>query len=817
MTAISRSAFGRWGGRRSPIIPATRDGVEEVYSKWLEVYDPDVVYSYVDLTDAAILDFHERFTPGDLVLHYLAGSAEDWRRLRVSLPLEPLHSVSVIPMVKRHLQSRIDPIDKLFIVDRFWDKSHSEFIENNFGFISDTSSNVQIGRIEPTLFSCKTLISKASLENRSSAKSRNADYITSETELLEEIASNRSILSVSLLSDAFAHYVRPKDPLQDQGVTVFVGDTFDDRVSAWNVISKYDRPRTGEICTIYLSQQQSKDDNLLAAVWRLIDNKGVRDHQHGPYASIASCSLPLDDLKEIASRLVPKDQPYKRVACRVVPSGAAVVPDFHENSHYFTTGIFNEPVQTLSWEYDGNRSSVPLIRPWHVSEGQGPTSVSAGNWMVDFTIDRAEDHSPYANVNHHWHLPRRLRIDRFFHIERTWRSGFGLSNFVTSRVNSNGQLSLSLCSNLQSLTLDCPSDERAIRGALTSQFEWPAPKQGGPTRRQRFTDVRYSDKGRYFLGLIHQFQGVNEAVDVLLNSFWSKVFRELGADSAVNDPALVERLTATLRKKFGQGDWNISSGAGHEDVARKSIQAASTIRRGRRFLKFSDLRQRWQATVEANAENLGEMKPDLEAEIVRSISFLCQRKVLFQGVDWKCSYCYHDNWTSITSLDSVLGCEVCGRTRAAMVDGEWHFVLNKVLTNAYGSHGAEPVVYALGYLLKQWNVKSFYFVPAIKLWTSGYSEDRSNDCEIDLLAIVNGEVVAVEATTASSLSPQEVGKLAMFAERARPDKVLVVCGAASKRQLDSIQSSLEAALPLGVDCEVVKLSKTPELIHGLPH
>jgi len=47
LDAIFREAYGRWGGRRTLLVPATPDGIDERYGDWLWFYDADVIYSYV--------------------------------------------------------------------------------------------------------------------------------------------------------------------------------------------------------------------------------------------------------------------------------------------------------------------------------------------------------------------------------------------------------------------------------------------------------------------------------------------------------------------------------------------------------------------------------------------------------------------------------------------------------------------------------------------------------------------------------------------------------------------------------------------------
>ncbi len=46
---IFSESYSRWGGRRTLIIPVNEGELAENYSKWLEWYEPDIVYSFVKL------------------------------------------------------------------------------------------------------------------------------------------------------------------------------------------------------------------------------------------------------------------------------------------------------------------------------------------------------------------------------------------------------------------------------------------------------------------------------------------------------------------------------------------------------------------------------------------------------------------------------------------------------------------------------------------------------------------------------------------------------------------------------------------------
>ena len=71
LDGIFADSYGRWGGRFSLIVPCVDGKLSPTYWPWLESYDPDIVYSYVALDRADVLEIHERLSPADYISHEL--------------------------------------------------------------------------------------------------------------------------------------------------------------------------------------------------------------------------------------------------------------------------------------------------------------------------------------------------------------------------------------------------------------------------------------------------------------------------------------------------------------------------------------------------------------------------------------------------------------------------------------------------------------------------------------------------------------------------------------------------------------------------
>src|SRR5688572_20699230 len=69
LDGIFADCYARWGGRFSLVVPCLDGDVDSDYWPWLEAFDPDLVYAYVDLQSKAILEVHERLAPADFIRH----------------------------------------------------------------------------------------------------------------------------------------------------------------------------------------------------------------------------------------------------------------------------------------------------------------------------------------------------------------------------------------------------------------------------------------------------------------------------------------------------------------------------------------------------------------------------------------------------------------------------------------------------------------------------------------------------------------------------------------------------------------------------
>src|SRR5690348_11608467 len=98
LDSVFAECYGRWAGRRSLLVPADSGGIDPRYDEWLWYFDPDIIYSFVALTDDAVAALHERYAPAFLRLHQEPRiKRDDPPRFSIELPIDALSSISVLP------------------------------------------------------------------------------------------------------------------------------------------------------------------------------------------------------------------------------------------------------------------------------------------------------------------------------------------------------------------------------------------------------------------------------------------------------------------------------------------------------------------------------------------------------------------------------------------------------------------------------------------------------------------------------------------------------------------------------------------------
>jgi hypothetical protein len=210
--AIIAEAYSRWGGRHTLVVPATADGIDARYDKWLWVYDADVIYSFVGLTDASVAAIHEKYAPGYLTLHGARTVPEQQRNFRIELPIACAPSLSVLPAFRSQRWGFAGPPRNVQVLTKYFDRSESAFLQENFGFVRASFPTGGAGMPFPDLYSPLSLITPQALADPHNAREQGAEYLTDEASILDRLAvlnPNATILTLANVS-SFFRYRRAK-------------------------------------------------------------------------------------------------------------------------------------------------------------------------------------------------------------------------------------------------------------------------------------------------------------------------------------------------------------------------------------------------------------------------------------------------------------------------------------------------------------------------------------------------------------------------------------------------------------------------------
>ena len=473
-----------------------------------------------------------------------------------------------------------------------------------------------------------------------------------------------------------------------------------------------------------------------------------------------------------------------------------------------------DPEGRGSAEFHGRRAPVPLVYPWHMKESLPPAGLREGCWMLDLSIDREVDHCRYVNQRHAWRLPRRLRLERAFQYEREG-ARFPWVNTNQIRIVRSGLIGVALDVDATRASITTPDDFDALQIGICNDREWipfDRDRDHAPNGRLRFAAAEHSDKGRYLRGVMQLFESVPDAFSVLMNAYWRDVLHYLGAVASNTDEKKENQFLEVLRRRMGQSDGSLRFD--NEDqlrrLAQEALRAGRMVARETRYIWYGQLVKRWLRLVKCYLTahpSTGKIDTDETVRDVRylnrSVQYLCQREVLFQGREWRCRSCYNRNWIGIDDLSRTLICLICGRDEPAPVAGSWQFRINPFVLEAYRDQGSEAVIWALWQLSGQ-SRASFYFVPSLKLWLS-YPESVADPWfgEVDAVAVVDGLTYLVEAKSSKGLGEGEISQLLVAAERIRPDVLLIACMGPERAALDRSAEKLRAALPADIKVELL--------------
>jgi len=731
---------GLWGGRFNLIIPIDNGIISQGYWNLINFYDPDIVYSYVNLSEALIKKIDVEISPYHFIVHRVI--REDSYKFIPSIRGDFLSvDFSVLP------KGIFNPFRGKFsflICHNHPDWEHYFFFQTNFGIYNDNRMYQPPSELERLVISENSSLD--SFLEQIAEKGKGLIYpwqFTASEVPLKQFHNNK-------------YYHR-------DSFTVVVGDSVWDWLYMWNKAFLTSAWKRIEINQLYIPLNIAEAEKFAPAIKKLISVHAYRNDSHPPTVIFASSDMEETKLSEIGKKLTEKID--------ALPHAKRISHDFDELKD-LKDGAWFTP-KFIQHDYvSGNKF---YLKPPHPSlRGK----LGTGKSMVDFMIEYHPQKFSYTNMSYWWKLPRMHSLSRCF-IE----SGGG------GRIDSNGYLSVCLENKENPELCFRIPDDRSVISLLLMQDRTPNftddIRYNPKPIKSIYDHIQLSDKGRYLNGFLSLVGNLFNAGSLVEHHFWRTVFENMCGVNTPNESNVLTAVRNKLDKFVPRFLTNIPpEGDEKQNYISKVVDILShlTVRFGRHLkspatdITFSWLLQLFEderkAFIKIPGHEQGfEANPQInKQDLLEVLGDLTSLKILVQGIKPSCPRCGFQTWYAVDEVKAELTCNGCQFKMQIPPEIEWTYRLNSLVQDAIRHHGTFPVVWTLSQLLQN-SRESFIFRPCLEL-----REDYEGRimAEIDIACISDGKFIIGEIKTKSSqFTSDEIQKLCDVARNALPQQVLI--------------------------------------------
>lgn len=801
LDAIITECFGRWGGRRTPIIPTDGVTIESAYWSLLDQWDADLIYSYCELSESLESRLNALFAPSEIIVHDFSrgGNVCSPNYLR---NFQFLSSLSLLPLFESRSRNSGGSLPE--IVDNEILRTSQCGLSDTFGFPSTSCVGVSL-----LPFAHRIGIRDVRYANQFSKSE--VRYIQDQREWLNAVSNSATYLSLNRLSDTLVPYLENYSNHQNgwnNHMTIVVGSASVDRLLMWNAQHRYKSLGIDDDIPIIRVVPEIFDKGVPEWLLRWLRERNYR-HEDSSYAKktiLRSCSISQDNLE--------------RIAALVEGNVTHVSARHHDNPNIFKTDSVDQngpsrlvyPARKVTnFRFRNNEINVPAFPPFHM-ETFSNSRLTRGVWGLELDIARSEDHSWAANVKHRWLFPRRLRLDRTVKIENyatVLNQKIGLILPPGSRPARDGHLVVWDCMDWTRPVIKLPNDYAAFRGALLLRnSQTPAQirraKKNGTASAAALSSelnsvstnrdllpvsrVVISDKGRDLLGVLQFFDSFPEAVQFLTNPYWLTIISQLSSEEIQNKKRQVSIISKLIQESMSSGDDS-------EKIATRALALAGQTYVAQAF-KYQDFESLY-SVAKAHEDDLKDRGNQLRSDLRSSLTYLRNKGFMIQGFHWRCAACEHNNWVELERLSKIELCEICRQPESAPVDGGLHFRLNSFVEHAFSSSSSQgSVLWCLQQISQLAELdfkqarKCFSFAPALDLYAALATKPLT---DLDIIANVNGKIILVEVKRGfSGVNEKLFEQMFMVARKIKPDVLMF-----------AIQSKVPAEFPSWKEIELL--------------
>jgi hypothetical protein len=814
LDGIFADCYSRWGGRFSLVVPCLRGEIAKEYWAWLELFDPDIVYSYVELTDTSVLEIHERIGPADYIFHQLGNPPRlDLFGFKPRYPFTILSSLSTLFRFARHSPATIGP--KIKIVDCWHTEKASRFLSDNLGTYHASAATGIFPNDARSVAGLLTIVSDEHFQDRRYGVPPDLDRVATERIALEEFAGKRAT-SLSLLSSFYSPRLEVRDHRWGGAFNLVIGETFEDRLMFWNARLLIPTWLDRDLCCMRVTRDQLLDEDFSELVVKIINSRNYVDNGSGGQArlQVRSASHNNEELVDIVDMLSAKKL-WSIGGPPEIVSGGHVIPSDdalrHARERAHTLVGHSSNVEWHGFQWTAPVAYPPVVEPEHLKDAPNGQSFVTGLWAMDLTFAHESDRLRIGDHNL-WLLAKRWRMASAFETNFNSRSYEPIPISIR-RASRRGDLTIFAGVNRTLKSVKVPSISEAMRHAFcTDSSPWLASAGRPPWPLRKAAWMRPSNETPHLSGILGMTDGLANARRLLLHPFMEEIFADLGGAPNLADADIRNTVGALKKRARGRPVFDLKSESEQQALAALIVKAAQSIKAPRMYVSLDELRSRWRKYREnfwasqppasqGNAIDRQQWDEREQRAIDETLAELRARRMVFQGYPWTCSTCQHRNWTDFQSLRHSIACDVCQSEMALPVGIPWFFRPNEFLIDSLRSHSVLSLIWVLSALHHRSTSSFQYLGPSC----FGYSQGKDDpDAEADLLVLLNGKSIMCEVKTAwRSLRTAHVRDFVELAVRLRPDCAILAVMEKMPRSVPEVVAAGSELNALGIEFELL--------------
>lgn len=661
-----------WGGRFNPIIPTSGSELKSDWWHLLIAVDPDIIYSFVRLTDALVDRINRHVLPSSIF----------------EINPEKILTRGGIVGIDEYRVAAITTYE----IPRFMWNRRGGWREPVFQFVQD-SRTVTDARtfalrnfgVLPADMSTQTMfrdMPHQTIETKTAAMDTYLDL-----EVLH--AQQQPVFPIDLCAAFARRSYTPAYETRVPGFHLVIGDTPWEALYGWNLAFQH-RPNSGRDF-LWLPSSAAEDIDLLTKVGTWIGKVfwGDQDDRRGSVVSYSLDESLLDKIAKKISLLAHIHFASVRLALNSHPFPGSFNKT-HRTPDRFVTGEIPLTV-TDNVAVSGDELLARVLKPPFYSANQ-----EQFGWMVEVGVSYRPENYFYTNIRPNWRLPKRLGVPQLF-VPHGGHS---------ARVDWSGGLCFEVPGAKESLCIHIPHDRSVIHVSCLGTYHTNRVGQREPPRQERqFVDFYTSDKGRYLRGMVQLFGSIFHAGHYFEDPYWRSIFYSLAGRA--NPEEFEKRRTALVKEKL-QTWFNARkdfSGSEEQLVELAGYVAESLTFRDDPAIDFT-LEQlisqhgamRGKAMQRDGNSNYWQAHEKFDALRERDITELVAQNILIQGISIRCPHCYTTHWYAVDSLRSTVKCEGCLSSFQFPLNNKWSFRLNNLVVNAIRYQGNVSVLHALYFM-----------------------------------------------------------------------------------------------------------------------